>query len=94
MTTSNRRARINRLKAAFQKVEQLMKDGYVVQWDGEVVERILWDNGVELCHGDYCISGVYDELGDLSDMADLTIAEINKELSERLTIWKKVEVKL
>ena len=40
---SNRQARINRLKAAFQKAEELTKDGYVVQWDGEVVEKFCWD---------------------------------------------------
>ena len=91
---TNRQARIKRLKEAFQKVEQLMNEGYVVQWDGEVVERIMWDHGVELCHGCYCSSGVYDDHGELSDMADYTIPEINKELKERLTVWKKIEVKL
>lgn len=91
---TNRQARIKRLKEAFQKVEELMNEGYVVQWDGEVVERIIWDNGVELCHGDLCASGVYDEIGEFQDLADATIAEINKELAERLTVWKRVEIKL
>ena len=91
---SNRQARINRLKAAFQKVEQLMKEGYVVQWDGEVVDRLYWANGLDLGHGIGLYSGIYSEDGEFQDMADLTIPEINKELSERLTVWKKFDVKL
>ncbi len=91
---SNRQARINRLKAAFQKAEELMNEGYIVQWDGEVVTRFDWSSGLDLYHGALCASGVYEELGEFQDLADLTIAEINKELAERLTVWKKVEIKL
>jgi len=94
MTTSNRQARINRLKAAFQKAEELMKDGYVVQWDGEVVTRFDWSNGLDLEYSVGCYSGIYDDAGVYEDMADLKIAEINKELAERLTVWKRVEIKL
>lgn len=91
---TNRQARIKRIKATFQKVEQLMNEGYVVQWDGEVVTRFDWSSGLDLYHGVLCASGIYEDSGEFEDMADLIISEINKELLERLTIWKKVEVKV
>ena len=90
----NSQARIKRLKEAFQKVEQLMNEGYVVQWDGEVVTRFDWSSGLDLYHGDLCASGVYEEIGEFQDLADSTIAEINVALAERLTVWKRVEVRL
>lgn len=92
--SNNRQARIKRLKAAFQKAEELMNEGYIVQWDGEVVTRFDWSSGLDLYHGDLCASGVYEEPTESQDLADSTIAEINKELAERLTVWKKVEIKL
>lgn len=91
---SNRQARINRLKAAFQKAEELMNAGYVVQWDGEVVEKFCWNNGLDLGHGVGCYSGIYEDSGEFQDMADYTIAEINEQLKERLTVWKKVEIEI
>lgn len=91
---SNRQARIKRLTAAFQKAEQLMNEGYVVQWDSDTVVGLRWDYGLELDHGDWCYTGIYEDSGEFEDMADHTIPEINKELSERLTVWRKVEVKL
>lgn len=91
---NNRQARIKRINIAFKKAEQLMNDGYIVQWDGDVVTRFDWSSGLDLYHGDLCASGVYEELGEFSDIADLTIAEINKELKERLTVWKKVEIEI
>lgn len=91
---TNRQARIKRLKEAFQKVEELMNDGYVVQWDGEVVTRFEWRNGLDLEHSVGYYSGIYEDAGVYEDMADLTITEINKELAERITVWKKVEVKI
>lgn len=91
---TNRQARIRRLKAAFQKAEELMKDGYVVQWGGEVVTRFEWRNGLDLAHNIGCYSGIYEDSGEFEDMADLIISEINKELAERLTVWKRVEIKL
>jgi len=91
---TNRQARIKRLKEAFQKAEELMNEGYVVQWDGDVVVGLRWDYGLELDHGDWCYTGIYEDSGEFEDMADMKISEINKELLERLTIWKKVEVKV
>lgn len=91
---SNRQARIRRLKAAFQKAEELMKAGYVVQWDGEVVTRFDWSNGLDLEHSVGCYSGVYDDVGTYEDLADLKIEEINEELKARLTVSKRVEIKL
>ena len=98
---TNRQARINRLKAAFQKVEQLMKEGYVVQWDGEVIEKIVWsqcDLHLETNYENWVTQiRIYSERSDVvefHDMADMNISEINKELSERLTVWKKVEAKI
>lgn len=91
---SNRHARINRLKAAFQKAEELMNEGYVVQWDGDTVVGLRWDYGLELAHGNWCYTGIYEDSGEFEDMADYTIPEINKELDERLSVWKRVEVKL
>lgn len=97
MTTSNRQARINRLKEAFQKVEQLMNEGYVVQWDGEVVERVVVDNeSVGLRFEDGVTAWLFMWFGkeEFGVLCNLTIAEINKELAERLTVWKRVEIKL
>lgn len=91
---NNRQARIKRLKAAFQKAEALMNEGHIVQWDGEAVENFCWDSGLDLDHGNWCYSGVYADSDEFSDLADLTIAEIDAELKERLTICKKVEIKL
>lgn len=95
---SNRQARINRLKAAFQKVEQLMKEGYVVQWDGDTVVSLNWTEGLCFGHEDdrlYTVTVMYEhDNSGFEDFADLPIDEINKELSERLTVWKRVEVKL
>lgn len=90
---TNRQARINRLKAAFQKAEELMKDGYIVQWDGVTIECFNWVEGLYLIYDDWHAFTIYSSSG-FQDMADLTIAEINKELAERLTVWKRVEIKL
>ena len=95
--TSNRQARINRLKAAFQKAEALMNEGYIVQWDGEVVEKFCWSDGLALIHPDdrlYVSTSIYYGDDSWSDLADYTITEINAELAERLTVWKKVEIEL
>lgn len=94
---TNRHARINRLKAAFQKAEELMKDGCVVQWDGEDVERFDWSEGLTLHHTSdhlYITTSIYYEDDAWDDLADLTIAEIENELKARLTVWKRVEIKL
>lgn len=91
---SNRQARIKRLKAAFQKAEELMNEGCIVQWYGEVVTRFDWSSGLEIYHGDCFASSIYDDVGEFQDLADSTIAEINSELKERLTVWKQVEVRL
>lgn len=94
---SNRQARINRLKAAFQKAEELMNDGYVVQWDGEVVEKVIFNddslmletNFENFIHRDT----IYDNRNS-TDYADMKIEFIESVLKERLTVWKKVEIKL
>ena len=53
-----------------------------------------WANGLELFHDGSYSTMIYYDRGEYQDLADLTVAEINKELSERLTVWKRVEVKL
>ena len=94
---SNRQARINRLKAAFQKAETLMNEGYIVQWDGEVVEEVIFNEDSLLLETNFenfiHRTTIYDS-HDSTDYADRTISEINAELKERLTVWKKVEIKL
>jgi hypothetical protein len=94
---SNRQARINRLKAAFQKAEELMNDGYIVQWDGEVVEKVIFNDDSLMLETNFenfiHLNTIYDNRNS-TDYADMKIAEINKELAERLTVWKKVEIKL
>ena len=96
---SNRQARINRLKAAFQKAEELMNEGYVVQLDGETVTGFVWDESslmLEAVADTYVtrhmIYDVDQEFG--LDYADMKMSFIEEVISERLTIWKKVEVKL
>lgn len=91
---SNSQARINRLKAAFQKAEELMNDGYTVLLDDNAITEFDWSDGLITSHGDYVHNVILDGDEIYADMADLTIAEINKELAERLTVWKKVEIKL
>lgn len=91
---NNRQARIKRINAAFKKAEELMNDGYIVQWDVIPVQNFDWANGLELFHNGSYSTVIYDDGGKYQDLADLTIAEINKELSERLTVWKKVEIRL
>lgn len=95
---TNRQARIKRLKEAFQKAEELMNEGYVVQWDGEVVDDISFSEDSLLvetnCENYVSRSVIYQGFIDRSDYADLTTDEIEKVLAERLTVWKKVEVKV
>lgn len=94
---NNRQARIKRIKESFQKAEELMNEGCVVQWDGEDVERFDWSEGLTLHHTPdhlYIATSIYYEDDAWDDLADLTIAEINKELKDRLTVWKRVEIKL
>lgn len=96
---SNRQARINRLKAAFQKAEALMNDGYVVQLDGETITGFVWGESslmLEVVADTYVtrhmIYDVDQEFG--VDYADMKMSFIEEVLSERLTVWKKVEIKL
>lgn len=96
---TNRQARIKRLKAAFQKVEELMNDGYVVQLDGETITGFVWDDSslkleavVDTYVTRHLIYDIDQEFG--TDYADMTMSFINEVLKERLTVWKKVEVKI
>ena len=96
---SNRQARINRLKAAFQKAEALMNEGYIVQWDGETITDFVWDENslmLEAVADTYVtrhmIYDVNQEFG--TDYADMKMSFIEEVLKERLTVWKRVEIKL
>lgn len=92
---TNRQARIKRLKEAFQKAEELMNEGYIVQWDGEVVTRLDLSDGVTCWASANCASVVYSESDEgWNNLLDMKISEINAELKERLTVWKKVDVKI
>lgn len=93
---TNRQARIRRLKAAFQKAEELMKAGYVVQWDGEVVTRFDWTYGLTLFFNDSFHTHIYDDLieDDLTDYADMSDEFLESVLLNRLTVWKRMEIKL
>lgn len=94
---TNRQARIKRLKAAFQKVEQLMKEGYVVQWDGDIVEKVIFTNDslrLETNFENFIHRTTIYDSRDSEDYADMTIEFIESALKERLTVWKKVEVKI
>lgn len=95
---TNRQARIKRLKEAFQKVEQLMNDGCRVEWCRELVEDIIFSEDSLLvetnCENYVSRSVIYQGFIDRSDYADLTTDKIEKVLAKRLTVWKRVEIKL
>ena len=94
---TNRQARIKRFKEAFQKVEQLMNESYVVQWDGDNIIDFVWspDKFMVLFAEGYIEFGenCRNRLGWVH-LDDLTISEIDTKLKEYLTVWKKVEIKL
>lgn len=90
---NNRQARIKRLKAVFERCQQLMTEGYSVLWDGDEVTEIDFDGGIELLHGVFSRTGIYEDEDKYYDMASLPVKEIAAELKERLTVWKKVEIK-
>lgn len=91
---NNRDKRKIVLTKAFQRVQDFVDTDYVVTWDDDKVTKVNFDNGVELEHGKYCKSGIFTYEDEYDDMSCLTIPKINKELKERLQIWKKVEIKL
>lgn len=90
---NNRQARIKRLKAVFERCQQLMTEGYSVLWDGDEITEIDFDGGIELLHGAFSRTGIYEDADDYDDMASMTVKEITDELKERLTVWKKAEIK-
>lgn len=89
---SRRDRRIAVLNKYFKKAEEYLEKGYDVRWDGEHVVYFEWTNGLDLDHGNYCYSGIYNVNGEFEDMADLTVDEIKKQIKERLEIYKKVSV--
>jgi len=94
---NNRQARIKRINAAFKKAEELMNDGYIVQWDGEVVEEVIFSEDSLMLETNFenfiHRTTIYDSR-DSADYADMTLEFIEEALKERLTVWKKVEIKL
>ncbi len=94
---SNRQARIKRINAAFQKAEELMNEGYIVQWDGEVVEKVIFNDDSLMLETNFenfiHLNTIYDNRNS-TDYADMKIEFIESVLKERLTVWKKVEIKL
>lgn len=96
---NNRQARIKRINAAFKKAEELMNEGYIVQWDGDTITDFVWDeSSLQLEVNSegyitrYLIYDVDQEFG--SDYADMKMSFIDEVLKERLTVWKRVEIKL
>ena len=80
---SNRQARINRLKAAFKKAEELMNEGYVVQLDGETITGFVWGESSLMLEvvadtyvTRYMIYDVDQEFG--SDYADMKMSFIDE----------------
>lgn len=94
---NNRQARIKRINAAFKKAEELMNEGYVVQWDGEIVEQVIFGEDSLMLETNFenfvHRIVIYDD-SDSTDYADMKIDFIESALKEHLTIWKKVEIKL
>lgn len=89
---NNRQRRKVLLMCAFKRVQGFIDLGYAVTWDGEEITKVNFDNGVELEHGKQCRTGIFGD--EFDDMSCLKISEINKQLAERLQVWKKVEIKL
>lgn len=89
---THRQQRVDRLTKFFKKVEQRLNDGYVVLWDCERVLAIDWSEGLTLTHA----SGntdIFYASEEWEDLADMKIAEIEKELEQYLVVSKRVKIK-